>query len=435
MKEQVKFILYVFSMFIIMNTLVSCSSPYIGYGVVLWSHEDSPSENGQIINIVRESSILDIYSYKTKASKTEYDIDKWRVRFFNDKAEALEFKKKYASVKNLFAVSDYHGLNTRRSPKKGADIVYKLAESETVKVLEQGSEVVEVDSQKGRWYKVLVPTGDTAWVFDYYIKTFTRGDSVPETGIGQNADDQLLDSFFKNTWHPSEYTDMILDETYDLEVFRSRFGLFADRQKKTIDIILPDVERVFTYTEVLEAGFRQYIFEGTNAILLFRTDEQIVFEYEFEGRNRAHVFVLIEENIDEIIEEETERRNELFNKIIDKGTVLKSNTYGTIILDQTKVFSWIQNRKLVPDIIPSSASNTGTLQFNYYISPILSRNYEGAITFTFTSLGNNLERVFLYRFLNGGLQLTYVPHTFIDDLMIDRVSSTPFILFFEYSPE
>jgi hypothetical protein len=152
---------------------------------------------------------------------------------------------------------------------------------------------------------------------------------------------------------------------------------------------------------------------------------------EAGGVLRTLLFVTLPAEIDDIIEQETTRRENLFASIYEQGPVFTRTYYGTLSLTGEGNFTWIGKGRLVPQLIPSYAADSGSVDMNLYLGPDLRERYDGAFTLRFASeRGGEIPVRFMYTLDSQGLRIEYAPDTSMDGILVARRSSSPMILYF-----
>jgi hypothetical protein len=135
--------------------------------------------------------------------------------------------------------------------------------------------------------------------------------------------------------------------------------------------------------------------------------------------------------VDDLIIQETARREGLFNNIHAQGPAFTSNNYGTISFTETGEFTWTGFDLLVPQIIPASTPGRGTVVMDLFLAPALQDRYNGAFTLRFggAEAGGAAAR-FMYTLDNQGFRIEYVPAANIEEVTVMRREGSPVVLYF-----
>ncbi len=135
---------------------------------MLWPPEDVKAETNEIIKIISQSDIRNVYVIEKKEDKYRAEIPKTSGRFFKKKKEAEAFASVYAEYKNTFGYSE-KSIPVRAEPDAGSARVYKLRPSQMIKIIEKGEKAVTVGNLTGYWYRVLTDDGYEGFCFDKYL--------------------------------------------------------------------------------------------------------------------------------------------------------------------------------------------------------------------------------------------------------------------------
>lgn len=411
--------------------VVSCGRRPIAYGVLLWAPEESELPNGQLLEITGESQLNNAYSVTTPEIEEEITFPMWRIASFPEQEDAMEYANGYAPYVESFARAKRQALPVRAEPDRLSPDVYRLREGELIKLLDRTEEQSNEAGFQGYWYKVLTREGVQGWAFGHFLEVTggEREEATAPTG-GEELSD--VERIISNTWRPAYFREMINRKRVDLSRFRSTFGLFIDQENQEIQIVLPEHSVTYPYEEFFRAGPSRYGVEGSPVTISVRGEERISVQYTLNGREQSRVFVLLNQEIPEIIEEELARRQELWEAFREQGNRLISTAYGEIELLEGRRFTWTGHRRLTPTVIPSRAGDSGTVSFPLFLSDELRREYDGAVLFTFESDTSPVEVRFVYEQTGSGVRLTYVPTEDVEESTIQREAFSPIVIFFSY---
>ena len=371
--------------------LVSCGGRLLGTGVVLWS-DGGPMATGAIVDVVEESTIEDRYLVRAaSADRREEPLPvapRWRVRVFAEPEQAAEFAARYAEFVDAYAYAARRGLPVRAEASATAGIVYKLREQEVIKVIERGAEPEQVGSFENYWYRVLTEDGTEGYTFGEFLPVFESfGDPRAEAARLQ-ADDPGLERALATAWRPEEFLSMVNRRRFDLLRLRPEYGLFPDPEAGVFRLVTAQRERVFPYRAVERVGDGRYVLasaggDGSPARFTLRGSGALAFSYVDEGRQITEVFVDLQDEVEELIAAEQERRARLFAALLERGPLLRSGGYGTIELTAEGRFRWQGYEALVPRWVPDGLPGTGVVDFRYALGAPLRGSYDVAVTLLF----------------------------------------------------
>ena len=427
--------LYYFVIFglILSLFLTSCGKKYIGYGVILWNKDSNGIQNGEIVRVRQQSNIRK--TYLIEKNDEELEIGLGFLRFFGKRGDAESFARGYSEYINTFAFSLNNGLPIREEPKANAKRIYKLRKGEVIKVISRGEKKEAVGAYENYWYDVLTEDGHEGYCYGQFLRVFqTKGNPV-EMVKRLMAEDPVLNSILEKTWRPEYFKEMLEENKFDLNKFRMDIGFFPNRDEKVIKLVTDKYSLVFRYTGVDKIGENRYLFKGSDLRVTVYGKDKIAIFYNLEGKNVSGVYVSVEEDIQKVIQGEIERRDAIYESLLERGKQMSSRFYGNIILSDNRRFVWQNPGKLKGRIIPREAGDTGVVDFNYYLSEKIAKDYDGVITFYFDGVPRDRGVDFLYRTVNNGLRLVYVDRNNIENLIVKGTSVPPVILYFSYTEQ
>jgi hypothetical protein len=315
--------------------------------------------------------------------------------------------------------------------------VYKLAEGQLVKVLSRGEEQVTIGSYQDYWYLVLTEDGYQGYCFGYYLPVFrSSGDPKAEVETLM-AQDPMLEALLETDWRPEYFQEMVDQGRIDLTAFGKEFGFFVDPEKRQIRLVTSRRSYSWAYERVENVGTNRYVFEGpeieSGGIRInMQSTRRIVSTYSLADQVLSSVFVAFEEDIEEIVTQERERRERLADVFSSKSRVLRSSAYGNIYLEEQMRFRWEDFGRLGEQIFLEKVRGTGTVDFPYYLSDRVRGSFDGVITFRFDEYGKDEGTSFLYAFEATGVRFEYVRPQGIENLEVVRRDSSPLVIFFSY---
>ena len=413
---------------------VSCGSRAIGFGVVLWSPDEAVVRNGEVLALGARSEIAKTYTALASGKDSGPTIEQWRVRFFDDKEEADAFAEAFAPYRNLYAQSGRAALPVRDAAKQDGRRVYGLREGEIIKILGRTTEEeVNVGGLSGYWYEVMTETGVRGYTFSRLL-TVTEGAGGTPVESAQQApqEDPDLTRFLSNVWRPDYYQTMIENKAIDLERFSSRYGVFPDIEQNVITVVTPNHTAAFPYQNITKLSSGMYTLDLSSFRFTVRP-RFVSIQYSYGGSEYAAAYVMIEQNLDDVVAAELERRRAIFGRFLENGSILSSSAYGTITLEPDQTFSWQGFGRLVPSVIPATAGTRGIVEFRTAVANELSATWDGAISFRFEGLPSNRYITFLFDFTGTGVQFVYVSDREITNDTVLREPATPIVMFFTFS--
>lgn len=402
---------------------ISCGPSSIGYAVLLLEEEGAEAETGAILPVLEESEIRDSYSVETPQGSSA-ELKKWRVAFFKDENQARSFRDAYTPWLNYYADNRKDGLAIRQEPTIESPRLYKLREGQNLKVLGRTAEKATVGEYDGYWYQVLTDDGVSGYCFELYLDIY---DYQVRAREGESEEqDPLLDSFMEKAYRSQEMVDLLRAGTLDLNRFRTRYGLFPDPGNSTIHLVTPDFQKSFLYDSIDRSPSGRYLFTGSGLQITIKAENSIVLHYEKNDRDVAEDYYYIDK-ITTLIDEERERRDELYSTLQEMGE-LSSSAYGSLTFSEERIFQWRDFDRLVPEIIPAGISGTGTVSLDVLVAPSLRQSYDGVLALSFDGLETG-PLYFLFDRGAGTLKLVYQPRGFVRDNLIREESPSPLVIF------
>jgi hypothetical protein len=163
--------------------------------------------------------------------------------------------------------------------------------------------------------------------------------------------------------------------------------------------------------------------------MTLRSDTTLAVQYTENGSAiKTLLFTALPSEIDDIIKQETTRRDAMFRAVYNQGPVFSSTNYGTLTFNANGSFAWQGFDMLVPRVIPSATTGNGRAVMGLYLDTSLQSKYDGAFVLRFNGARDNTA--FLYNLDNNGLRMEYVSAANIDGVLVTRRDSTPTVIFF-----
>jgi hypothetical protein len=428
----------------------ACGMAKIGYGVVLWPEKDSGIEAGEIVPVTSEQKSRDTCIFYDQKNKKSVLIPVWRIERFDSKKDAKAFQKKFEGFENTYAYGERDGVPpVREQPlnSTGVKIITKPKAGQIFKIIGRSEEKARIEDMSDYWYEVLieyqgigrngefVKLGARGFCYGYYLKVFENSSTSEKEIAKKVADsntDPALQNVLSNTWRPIYFQEMIDRGKINTSLFNSDIGIFPLPLSKVIEIVTPRGKFNFPYTEILKVKTDAFSFKDSGLRIEVLSDRKISATFNEDGKQVTVLYVLIDDDIDELYEKEVEARNEYFDSFYKQGHLLESSAYGSISLDEKKRITWKNFNRLVPSIIPDSVSGTGWIDFPYILSAELRKSYDGVITFYFTELKSQRNFSFAYTFAESGVRMYYVPESGIDESRVTKLGANPIVIFFSF---
>jgi len=421
--------------------LSSCSK--LGYGVLLWSIDEPPIDSGTVLPVYIRSNIEKKWVVgvpeKTKSNKDyKLEIPLTQLHFVGSKRKAIKWADDFSLHAMSYAENLQDGLPIRENADNNARRVYRLRLGEVIKILgvAKGNPPISATGAPlpGEWYRVMTSDGVTGYCFSYRLRIFNQNEgSVQSSSAAQRitAPDPELDAVLSRVWYAESYQQMVNSRRFNIQEMEKKYRFDPGHETGVARIILPDLERQFSYEKISNAGERAWTFDGTSLQMIQRTNTTLAVQFtDNTDVRRTLLFVSLPVNLDDLILQETSRRENQFMTIYNQGPVFTSNNYGTITLLQTGDFTWTNYDLLVPQLIPAETKGSGNINMDLYISPSYEESFNGAFSLRFSDIRNNNTRNFLYSINNQGLRLEVVPDFGIEGITVMRRASSPVVLYF-----
>ena len=422
---------------VLCGLLSSCSK--IGYGVLLWSMDEPPIPSGTILPVYIKSNIEQLWVIGVPGTSEKIEIPLSQLEFSGNKLKARRMARDFAQYAPVYAESLQDGLPIREKPDNVARRIYRLRLNEILKILEkvEGSPPIGATGEplEGDWFLVLTNDGVKGYCFSYRLKLFDHTDgtviAAPVVRRESEQDPELV-SLLAKTWVPHLYQQMIDTRQLNIEELEKNYQFDPGYNSGVARIIHPDITRNFRFDKITRDGERFWLFEGSTLQMHLRTNTSLEVRFlDNSGASRTVLFTTISADIEDLIEQETTRREDQFMALYDRGPVFTSNNYGTITFSEEGDFSWTDYDLLVPQFIPNESTGNGKVSMDLFITPAFADNYTGAANFIFTDIVTpNRNIIFLYTLDNQGLRLEVVPSYGLEGDVIIRRESSPFTLYF-----
>jgi hypothetical protein len=425
--------------------LSSCTQ-LLGWGVLLWSSEDPAIPSGTVLPVYIRSNIDQVWVVgipeeyrKNDDALDKYEVRLWELEFVGSKKAAEERAAEFASFSRTYAETLQDGLPIREAPENNARRVYRLREGQIIKVLNKVDGVAAVGASgaplPGDWYQVLTSDGSVGYCFSYRLKLFEQsaGQAVASPEVETIEEDTDLDMIFAQKWYPESYGSMINNLQIDLADISRQWNFDPGQDSGVARVYVPGTNLQFDYSSIKKSGSRTWVFEDTSLQMTLRSDTTLMVQYtEGTGDLKNQLFVTLPTNIEDIITQETARREALFESFLDAGPVFHSENYGTLTFAEGNAFSWTGYNLLVPQTIPATVENNGNVDMGIFISRGLQDRYNGIISLSFAGKEEETPatRNFLYIFDSEGIRLEYIPESLLNGNLVSQRASSPIVMYF-----
>lgn len=411
----------------------SCSR-LMGYSVVLWSLPEQNLTDGMIVPVYIKSNITQSYVIGIPETDKKCEVPLWQISEPCSKKDVNILSEKYAEYQRKYAKVKLDGLPIRHEPVNTARQVYRLRESEIIRVLYkgEGSAVMAGKSAlQGDWLRVLTNDGTIGWCFSYNLNVFDERDEQKDSSSDSDAFviDEYLTKILTATWYPESYADMIRTGRIDLGAMSPYYKFDTGFVSGEVSININGLKEKASYKGLSKVGSNVYQFDDTGFKMTVRSSSFIVVQYIDElGMPSSFNFVTLSTDINEVIAKEQERRKSIFDKIVSAGPSFSSSNYGTIEFTEDFGFAWTGYSLLTPSLIPENSGVTGSVALGYFLGESLKEEFDGVLTLTFDENARKIN--FFYKLESDGLRLEDAQRAqFKKSLAVDR-SSNPVVMYF-----
>ena len=447
-KSLLHCIFLIFACVLAAAALGACSSR-LGWGVLLWALDDPPIPSGTVMPVYIKSNINKVWVVGLpdgwrggRGGINKIEIPFSRFELVGSKGKAKARAREFSRYALSYAENLQDGLPIRDNPDNNARRVYRLKMGEIIKILSvaEGSPAIGAtgDPLPGEWYRVLTEDGSTGYCFSYRLKVFehTSGQlAVSGIAVNEKKDDPTLDILLSRTWSPESYLTMINSKRINLEDMSRQWRFDPGQETGIARIFVPGIDRSFSYSSIRPDGERVWRFDGTNLSMQLRYETTLAVQFsEGGGSIKTLLFVALPVSVEDLLIQETARRDRLYNEIFNEGPVFTSNNYGTITFMEGPppagggTFSWENYDLLVPRFIPENIEGNGTILLDLFLDPALEDRYDGAFTMRFT--GRTTALYCMYSLDNQGFRIEIVPDSSIEDVTIAHRGASPMVLYF-----
>ena len=415
----------------------SCKDKIMGWSVVLWNMPEDSLQSGDIVPVYIKSNISHVYVIGLENGK-KIEVPLWQLTEPLSKKKNLAQKARYEANAHTYASVKLDGLPCRAEPVNTAKQVYRLRKGEVIKILYKGkgqAVMAGKNALEGDWYRILTKDGTQGWCFSYNLNLYevdAAGNQIGGEVIAEEeGEDELFTAIASRVWYPDYFDTMIKSNNIDLTRIHPSFNFNIDLENKKVSLNTKDIHEIWEYKGYEKKDDREFDLTDIPVVIISRRSDFIVLRYTDEsGKPQELDFITIDVDLNEILENERNRRSSAYLQIWSRGPVYTSTNYGKLVFDEDGSFQWTNYRLLVPSVIKSTAKNAGTAQVKYTISKALAQSYDGVVTFKFN--GMNEEVNFLYRLEDDGLRLEDASGARMDGNQLKERSSSPIIVYFKH---
>jgi hypothetical protein len=413
--------------------------------MLLWSIEEPAIPAGTILPVYIRSNIDHVWvvgipeQYRIRGGIDKFEVPLAQLELVGGKRAARERAAAFAEYALTYAETLQDGLPIRESTDNSSRRVYRLKMGQIIKILArvEGTPAISTtgDPLPGDWYLVLTEDGISGYCFSYRLRLFEHigGVLALNTEIEEaEQEDKDLERVLSLTWSPESYGAMVSSGRIDTEELAKRWRFLPGRDDGIARIYLPNLDRTFSYTRIRAVGNRAWQFEGTPLRMSLRSDTTLYVQYtEDNGASRSLVFIALTTDVDDLIIQETERRNALFRVIYNQGPVFSSANYGTLSFSPDGTFTWTNYNLLTPQVIPARVLGSGFIDMRLFIASSVTSPYQGGFSLNFNGIGGPGVTVdFMYTIDDQGFRIEYVPPENINAVTIIRRAASPTVIYF-----
>jgi len=401
--------------------------------------------SGTVLRVYIRSNINRVWVVGTprefqthETSMRRFEVPLAHLELVGSRRRALERAEIFAPYALMYAETLQDRLPIRENPDNVSRLVYRLREGEIIKILRpvNGQVVIGAsgDPLPGQWFRVLTQDGTAGYCFSYRLRLFEHGGGPLD--LVQSGDEETqdpdLERILSRRWSPESFGVMVNTQRIDLDELSRNWHFDPGQDTGTARIRTRDVDTYFPYTHIRANGTQSWRFEGTSLQMNLRNPNTLAVQFnEPGGILRTLIFVSLPARVEDIIQQETVRREAQFRNIYQHGPVFTSTNFGTLTFQANGRFTWTGNMLLVPQVVPLSALGSGSVDMRLFLSGVMGEHYTGAFTMYFDGVGGNRFPVnFMYTLDTHGLRIEHAPQTSMDGLTVARRASSPLIIYF-----
>lgn len=415
--------------------ITSCSDKVMGYSVALWNIPESQIQSGDTVPVYIKSNISHVYIIGTVDGQ-KVEVPLWKLTEPVKKNKIKNIAAKYADNAHSYASVKLDGLPCRAEAVNTSKQVYRLRKGEIIKILYKvngQSPMSGKNPLEGNWYKILTSDGTQGCCFSYNLNIFEtdiNGNQIGGEVIEEEEEvDTLIETICSNVWYPDYFNSMIKSGNVDLAVINPAYKFTIDTEAERVSLNWEKIHQNWNYQGYTKTDDNQYTLTNIPVVITYKRSNYIVVRYTGEsGKPQEFNYVTLDNNLEEVITAEKDRRTNSYLSVWTHGPIFKSSNYGRIVFNEDGTFQWSNYKLLVPNVIDATAKPNGTVSVKYALSKALAGSYDGVLTFKFTGMSKEVN--FLYKIDDGALRLEDATGAKIDGNLIKERSSSPMILYF-----
>jgi hypothetical protein len=421
----------------------------LGWGVLLWANESRGIPSGTIMPVYIKSNIEKVWiagipkDYQKKEIKErKIEIPLAQLELAGSARAARKRAAEFGDYALVYAETLQDGLPIREDPDNSANRVYRLRFGEIIKIISSAKGTPAISATgaplPGDWYRVLTRDGTRGYCFSYRLRLFehTTGPLVADALPNIGETDETLERLQSKNWSSEIYNEMLNKRKFNMEFLSKHWGFSTGEDTGIANIYTRDVDKSFHYSTIRKTSDTAWRFEGSPLSMRLLSDNLLAVDFiDDDGSRRLLHFVALPTSINDLIEQEKNRREAQYKTLYALGPGFTSSTSGVLNFTEEGDFLWEDFEMLVPEYIPISALGRGAVELRYQIGDELLENYTGVISFRFITIGGQDRSVnFLYTIGADGiadaLRLEYVRPSSIQDDTVVITESEPTAFYF-----
>jgi hypothetical protein len=437
-----------FFLFLLSLFFSSCERK-LGWGVLLWVDESRGIPSGTVLPVYIKSNIEKMWvvgipkEYQRAGTKeTKIEIPLAQLELAGSERAAHKRSAEFGDYALVYAETLQDGLPVREEPDNSASRVYRLRLGEIIKIISISTGAPAISATgvplPGDWYRILTQDGTRGYCFSYRLRLFEHlmGPLVAEALPVAGERDEALERLQSKIWSAEIYNNMLNERKFNIDFLSKHWGFSTGEDTGIANVYTRDVDKSFHYSTIRKTGDSAWRFEGTSLSMRLLSDNLLAVDFiDDDGTKRLQHFAALPTLIDDLIEQEKNRREAEYKKLYNAGPIFTSDAFGLLTFTEEGDFLWEDFEGLVPDYIPVSALGRGTIEVRYSIDENLPGNYTGALIFRFKTIGGPDRSInFLYTLgaddMEGALRLEYVRPSYIQDDTVVRTENEPLVFYF-----
>jgi hypothetical protein len=250
--------------------------------------------------------------------------------------------------------------------------------------------------------------------------------------FADTSQDKDLEMVLSHIWYPESYKTMIDTGRLDLDVLEKNYSFTAGISNGRARINLENSIAEFSYRKINKTGDRSWNFDGTMLNVILRSESILEVIWIDENQEKqTETFVTLPESVEDVVNQEKERRQTKLQSLINQGPRFSSANFGYFTLTEDGGFTWDEINSLPERVLSNPVMGTGTVDLEYRFSRDLAERYTGAMALRVnTASGNRTTIIFAYIQDSQGLRMEYIPSSMVMGRTINRRPDSPFMVYF-----